>query len=277
MTVEEILRQAGYTDEQVRALDQRTIVAFGGVLTEAQQAREAAELAHRSNIDFYENKIAPSLTQWDEEKSRIEGDRANERAELAYYKAQNEAARQSGFIAADAPGYQPRDNSGRYVAGVPGATPGSPVFNVEQVYQRAGDAIGVLSDIQWEHERLTGEKMPISPSELVRQADSVKLHPREYASRHFHWEERRQEKQKQEQEKHDSQIRREAETARDKIWAERTGSNPDLRLGMSSRYSDAARAVRAGTRVDPLTLNDQERSRATRAAIREDLAQEVRS
>jgi hypothetical protein len=272
MTVEEILRQAGYSDSQIAGLDRRTITAFSGVLTEAQAAREAAELAHRSNVEFYENKIAPSLVMWDEEKTKIENDRTRDRAELAFYKTQADEARVAGFIPADAPGYQPRDEQGRYVAGVPGATPGSPSFDVNQVYARAGDAIGVLSDIQWEHQRLFNQPLPVSPSELVRKADSVKLDPRTYAAREFHWDQRRQEMQKKEQEKHDDTIRAE----RDRYWAEKVGSNPDVRLGMSSRYSDAARAVRAGTRVDPLTLNDQERSRATRAAIREDLAQEVR-
>jgi hypothetical protein len=268
-TVEEILRQAGYSDSQIAGLDRRTITAFSGVLTEAQQAREAAEQAHRSNVEFYENRIAPSLVQWDEEKSRYENDRARDKAELAFYKTQAEQAKDAGFIPGDAPGFQPRDDQGRYVAGAPGSTPGSPTFDVNQVYQRAGDAINVLSDIQWEHERLFGQPLPVSPSELVRKADAVKMDPRTYAAREFHWDQRKQEMQKKEQEKHDDTIRAE----RDRYWAERTGSNPDVRLAQSSRYSDAARAVRAGTRPDPLSLDENQRRAATRSAIREDMAE----
>src|SRR5215469_1733619 len=98
-TVEEVLRAAGYTDEQVRSLDPRTITAFGGVLSEAEQVRqqaqkdrEAAELAHRSNVDFYQNKIQPSLTQWEEEKQRYENENARRAAEVAFYRTQNEEA-----------------------------------------------------------------------------------------------------------------------------------------------------------------------------------------
>jgi hypothetical protein len=272
-TVHEILKASGYTDEQITGMDQKTITVFNNVLSEATAQREAAELAKRSYVDYYEQQISPALLAWDSEKSQQDNAMAQLRAENAYYRTQNEAARQSGFIASDAPGYTPRDAGGRYIPNVAGATPGSPTFSVETVYQRAGDAIGVLADIQWEHERLYGTKMPLSPSELVRQADSVKLHPREYASRHFKWEERRAEMQKQEQEKHDSQIRRDAEQARDRVWAERTGSNPDVRLGQSSRFSDASKAVRAGNRVDPLSLSDQDRRRATAQAIRDDLAE----
>jgi hypothetical protein len=271
-TVEEILRQAGYTNEQVRSLDPRTITAFSGVLTAAQEAREAAELAQRSNVEFYENKIQPSLVEWDAEKTRIDNDRANERAELAYYKAQNEAARQSGFIAADAPGFQPRDNQGRYVAGVPGATPGSPTFDMNTLYERAGDAVGILTDIQWEHQRLFGQPMPISPTELVKRADQVRLDPRTYASREFKFDERRQQMQAEESKKHDDEIRRE----RDKYWAERTGSNPDIRAGVDSKYADMRRAQQAGRMPDPLLMGESERRQATRQAIRQDMAEETR-
>ena len=271
-TVEEILRQAGYTNEQIRSLDQRTITAFSGVLTEANEARAAAELAQRSNVEFYENKIQPSLVEWDAEKTRIENDRARERAELAFYKAQNEAAREAGFVASDAPGFQPRDGQGRYVAGVPGATPGSPTFDVQKVYERAGDAVGILTDIQWEHQRLFNQPMPISPSELVRRADAVKMDPRSYASREFHWEERKAEALKKEQDKHDNEIRAE----RDRYWAERTGSNPDIRLPQASKYADAARAVKAGTMPDPLQMDENQRRQATRQAIRQDMAEEAR-
>jgi hypothetical protein len=287
-TVEEILRNAGIGDEQVRALDPKTITAFGGVLSEAERVRqearaaqEQAELAQRSYTDLYQNQIAPSLIQWDEERQRLENERAQIMAENAYYKAQAQGARDAGFIASDAPpfqsGYQQgRDSQGRYVAGAPGATPGSPTFDVNQVYQRAGDAINVLTDISWEHQRLFGQPLPVSPSELVKRADAQRMDPRTYAAREFHWEERRQEMQKKQQEDHDNQIRREVEQRKDREFAEKLGSNPDIRLAQSSRYSDAAKAVRAGTRVDPLTLNEADRQKATRMAIREDLAQEVR-
>lgn len=145
-TVADVLRQSGFSEEQIQALDQRAITAFSGVLTEAEQARQAADVALRANRDFYENQIAPALTNWDEEKTRLDNERAQIMAENAFYKAQNEQARNSGFIATDAPnfGQQPRDGQGRYVAGMAGTTPGSPTFDVNQVYQRAGDAIGLL-------------------------------------------------------------------------------------------------------------------------------------
>jgi hypothetical protein len=315
MTVEEVLRQTGFTDEQIKALDPKAITAFGGVLTAAEKERQEAatkeaaakhaqddaELAQRSNVEFYETKIVPSLTAWEEEKQKIENEKARAAAEAAFYRTQAEEAKKSGFIPNDAPGFDPakfvapnppaRDDKGRYVTNVPGATPGSPTFDVTQVYSRAGDAIGVLADIQWEHERLFGQKMPISPSELVRQADAVKLDPKTYAARTFNWDTRRQQMQEEEKKKlreeisaaavapyeqrlKDAEEQRKKELAElDRKWSERTGNNPDVRLPQPSKFSDISRAVNAKELPDPLSLNETERRNATRAMIRKDLAE----
>jgi hypothetical protein len=313
-TVEDVLKQSGFTEEQIKALDPKAITAFGGVLSTAEKerqdataAREAAELAQRSNVDFYENKIAPSLTNWEEEKQRIENDRARAAAEAAFYRTQAEEAKKSGFIANDAPGFdvnkfvppnpgvQPRDGQGRYVAGVPGATPGSPqFFDVNKVYERAGDAVNILTDIQWEHQKLFGQPLPISPSELVRQADAVKLDPKTYAARTFNWDSRRLQMRDEEDKKNREKIAaeavapyeqklKEADELRKKeiselhrSYAERTGNNPDIKHAMPSVYSDHQRAIKNNDMPDPLSLNESQRRALTASMIRKDIdAQQV--
>jgi len=271
MTVEEVLRQSGFTDDQIRSLEPRAITAFNGVISAAEQERQAAELAQRSNRDFYESQIAPALTTWDEERTRLDNERVRMEAEVAFYKTQNEAARANGFVPANAP--TPRDGQGRYVANTPGSTPGSPTFDVNQVYQRAGDAVSVLTDIQWEHQRLFNQPLPISPSELVKRADAVKLDPQTYAARTFGWDQKRQELEKQAKESERATIVKEVEARKDREWSERVGSNPDMRRPMESRFGDVAKAVRAGTLPDPLALNETERRTATRQAIRTELAE----
>jgi hypothetical protein len=311
-TVEEVLRQSGFTDDQIAQMDQRAISAFGGVITDANKslrdakaAQDAAELAQRSNIDFYENRIAPSLANWEEEKSRIENEKARTAAELAYYRTQAEEAKKTGFIPAEAPGFDaskfaapsnpPRDGQGRYVAGAPGGTPGSPQyvapnFDVNKVYERAGDAVGIIADIQWEHQRLFGRPLPISPTELVRQADAQKLDPKMYAARVFNFDARRQEMAQEEAKKHDDAMRaegaapleqklKESEELRkkevaenDRKWAERVGSNPDLRMPqVNPRMTDIAKAVKANDLPDPLSLNDAQRRALTSQMIRKDI------
>ena len=309
-TVAEVLKQTGFTDEQIKALDPKAMTAFDGILSTAEKerqdavtARDQAELAQRSNAEFYETKIAPSLTGWEEEKIRIENERTRAVAEAAYYRTQAEEAKKSGLIATEVPGFdaskfnlspaptQTRDSQGRYVPNAPGSTPGSPTFDVQQIYQRAGDAVGVLANLQWEHQRLYGVPLPISPTELIKQADAVKLDPMVYAARTFNWDARRQQMQEEEARKNREKIAAEAVAPweqkikdaeekhkkdmaeLDRKWAERTGNNPDLRRPADSKYTEIQRAVNAKELPDPLLLNDQQRRAQTATMIRKDLAE----
>jgi len=284
-TVEEVLRESGFSADQIAALDQRAVGAFTTILSTADQQRQAAEAARQANADFYDNRIMPALTGWDEERARIENERATAAAEAAFYRTQAQEAKNAGFVAAEAPTFTPsqpqqRDQSGRYVSGVPGSTPGSPTyFDVHQVYQRAGDAVGILADIEWEHRRLFNQPLPVSPSELVKRADAVKMDPRSYASREFHWDEKRQELQKAEQDKHDDAIRRETKEKTEREIYERVGSNPDIRRPQDNlKMTTVARAVKSGTAglSDPLLLNDQQRRAQTSQMIRGELAEAER-
>ncbi len=273
-TVAEILKASGLSDEQIAALDAKAITAFSGVLTTAEQAgmqaaadRERAEIERRSNAKFYDESIAPALNTWGTEKANLE-------AERAYYKAQNEAARSAGFVPEEAPGFQSRDGGGRFVAGAPGGTPGSPTFqSIDQLRNEVGGALGTLADLQWRHQRLFNEPMPISPTQLVREAESQRLDPVAYAERRFGFQAREQElARKAEQERVDKATQA-AVAANDRKWAEKIGSNPDVRIAQPSRFADVARAVKANERPDPLNLNVAQRQQATSQAIRHEITE----
>jgi len=314
MTVEEVLRESGFTNEQIAGMDSRAITAFTGVLSqadkermEAKAAQDAAELAQRSNVEFYDNRIAPSLLAWEEEKQRIENEKARVIAEAAFYKAQAEAAKASGFIATDAPGFDaarftppnpsipPRDVGGRYVAGAPGGTPGSPqFFDVNKVYERAGDAVGIIADIQWEHQRLYNKPLPISPTELIRQADAVKLDPKIYAARTFNFDTRREEMRREEEKARDAKLvadavapyelkikeaeehEKKAVADTDRKWAESVGSNPDLRRPQATpQMTEVARAAKNDPNLDPLNMTEHQRRAQTAKMIRSDIESQV--
>jgi hypothetical protein len=330
-TVAEVLKQSGLTDEQIAALDAKVVSGFGSVLATAESerqdakaaaaqaeqdrkaaataaekaeqdrlatvaAQEAAEVARRANAEFYDQSIAPALNNWGTEKSNLE-------AQVAYYKAQNEGARAAGFIPAEAPAFQvpspqpvngqARDANGRYVSNAPGGTPGSPTFTIEDVRKGLGSTLGTLTDIQWKYQSLYGKPMPISPTELVRQAEQVKLDPAVYAARNFKFAEKEAEMARTAAEEHDAKIRAEAAApfeaklaelakekeeavkATDRKWAEKIGSNPDVRIAQPSRFADVARAVKANERPDPLTLNEAQRRQATSQAIRQEIAEQT--
>ena len=273
-TVQEILKQSGLSDDQIAAIDGKAVSAFSGVLTiveqERQQAaaeRERAELERRSNASFYDESIAPALNNWATEKANYDG-------QLSYYKSQLESARAQGHELSEPPAQARNAASGRYVTGAPGSTPGSPTYQgIEQLRSEVGGALGVLSDIQWKHQTLYGKPLPISPTELVRQAEAVKLDPATYAARTYGFAEREAELARKTQEEHDAKIRQEAETNVNRQWAEKLGSNPDVRIGQPSRFADVARAVKANERPDPVTLNESQRRQATSQAIHQDIAE----
>jgi hypothetical protein len=264
-TVEQILLQTGFSPEEISALDQRARAGFGQVLSAAEQARQAAELAQRSNVQFYEETIQPALIGWDDKERELQNRIARAEAESAYYRTQNENARTAGFVPSDAPGFQPRDGKGQYVA----SNSGSPVFtgDLNDLTQRAGQAIGILSDLQWRHQSLFNAPMPISPTELVKEADRAGVDPVTFADRKFGFSKREAELQTEKAKRHDDQIRKETEAVLRREFSERTGSNPDLRVARSSALAEVSRGVKAGQRPDPLAMSDSQRQQATRASI----------
>lgn len=315
-TVHEILKSTGFTDEQIAALDARAITAFTGVLSTAEQAQvaaatasakaeserqaaqaalEANELVKRSNTEFYETKIIPGITGWEEERNRLLAEKTNNDALVAFYKAQNEGARTAGFVPADAPVFTPpapvlpRAGNGQFVA--PGATPGNPTFTMEDVRNGLGSTMGTLADIQWKHEQLYGKPMPVSPTELVRQAEARKLDPATYAATTFNFQAREQELAAQKTKAEQDALRAEIVAAKDKEYAdkeaalraefavkersfaERSGNNGDVRPAVAAKMTEIRRAVENKERPDPLKMNDRERRTATRNAIHSEIEQ----
>lgn len=332
-TVKEILKASGFTDERIAEMDAAAMTAFGNVLTaaetdrttataaqakadadfkaateavaraeqarqEAIAAKEQAELQGRSNVEFYETKVVPGLTSWDEEKTRLENERVKAASEAAYYRTQVEGAKSGGFIPTDAPGYVPpaanepkRDANGQYVAGG-GGTPGSPTFiDPKEVYKRAGDGMAMISDIDWKYRSLYGgQPLPISPSQLIAEADAQKLDPKAYAERRFGFTQREQELTAQRTAEHEAKLRAEATATESKVWeekmkvreaefaakekqlSERAGNNPDVRSPAgSSKYADIKRAVETGERPNPLKMTDAQRRAATSKAIHSEI------
>ncbi len=319
MTVAEILKASGLDDAAIASLDAKVLAGFNGVLTTAEQertaaaesaktaeaermaakdAQDAAELAQRANKQFYDETIMPSLTGWEDREKALQQEIVNAKALASFYETQNKAAKESGFIAADAPafvapvtGTPGRDGQGKFVAGGPGGTPGSPTFTMEQVRDGLGGTIGTLTDIQWKYQRLYGTPMPVAPTELVRQAEAQKMNPADYAAKTFNFQVKEQELASRQEEEKKAKWLAEATAPlqeqlkqKDKDWqakldekakavAELGGNNPDVRRAAISQYSEVKKAVTEGTRKDPLSYaNQEERRAATRQQIQADVA-----
>lgn len=261
----------------------------------AKTAQEATELSKRSVDEFWNNTYNPGVAAWEAERTTLAKKASDAAAEAAYYKTQREGYLSTlGIKPEDAPVFTPtatdpaRDNSGKFVAGAPGGTPGSPTFmDPTQIAGRIGDVAGALTDVQWKYQSLYGKPLPISPSELIKQADARKLSPTDYASSLFKFPEREQELAQKQREEHEAAIRAEEGakvktdyeaklkaqqdefTAKERKFAEEhRGNNPDVHVPSgSSRLAEIQRAVKAGDRPDPLKMTDSQRRQATRQSI----------
>jgi hypothetical protein len=277
MTVEEILRATGISDEQIQKLDQKIMEGFGKVLSEAggAEARAAQAKTETTEIErryqhMYENDIVPALNQWGSEKATLT-------AERDYYKSQNEGARSAGFLPKDAPGFTadpPRGADGRYVTGT-NPVPGSPGLDATKILDGIREGVG---NAQWaanEYARLYGEPMPESYDFNKEWDDAVRnrMKFKDWIAHKYKFDEKRKELSDKRQAEHDAAIRKDERTRVDKEWAERAGSNPGVRQAADSRYARVKQAVESGKAKDPLMMSSEQRRQQTREMIRSDIAE----
>jgi hypothetical protein len=276
-TVEDILRQTGFSDDQIKAMDGKAITAFSTVLTTAEAAQRAADAAKveaaeklRLQSALYENEIVPALNNWGTDKANLE-------ATVEFYRKQNEAARTAGFIPKDAPGYtapgQPptaspaRDpGTGQYVPGA-NPVPGSPGLDLNQI-------TSAISNAQWfqqEYFNLNGRMPPDAFGAVWKEATDSRMPFQAYVEKKYDYPKLRTEAQARRQKEHDDAIVKETEARLHKEYAERGGSNPMVRVGGPSQYAEVRKGIAQGTMRDPLTLNKEQRHQQAAQMIDKDL------
>ena len=313
-TLAEVLKNSGWSQAQIDALDAQAMKGLGDYVSGIEQtaaqkekaaselavkaeadrkaqeaavvaakaAQEAAELQNRSVKDFWDNTFNPGMAAAEAEKTRLAKEAADAKAEAAFYKAQRESYLGTLNIKPeDAPVFTPPA-----AAVVPPAakTPGTPTFTINDVRDQLGTSLGTVANIQWEYRNLYGGKeMPISPTELLRQAEANKFKdPATYANQIFKFAERREEQRVAAAKAHDDEVAAAAVAERDKkhkeetdkltaefnakerLRAEQAGSNPDTKLPPgSAKFADLRRAQAQGERKDPTKMTPQERRQTT--------------
>lgn len=264
-TVEEILRDTGLNDEQIKALDPKVTTGFTTILSSASQAQEAAEFAKRAQSEQYDSQIAPALDSWANDKANLE-------ATVAFYKTQAENAKAGGFLPAEAPNAPPARAAatGQFVAGK-NEVPGSPQYMTRQ------EGFAAVSNTQWvlaEFMRLNNGAVPPDDIETIaNEAASQRMPLRDYAAKKYDFAAKREAIKAAEQKKHDDAIRAETTAEVDKKWAERGGNNPNVRQAEVSRFATLDKAVKEGARPDPLKMGREQRHQATRQVIAKEIAE----
>lgn len=270
-TVAEILAKSGFTPEQIAAIDAKAVTALQDF---TGQQIAAAELKQREAYDFYNTTVNPAIDKWGNEKTDLE-------AQVAFYRAQAEAAKVNGFVPTTPPGTTApaRGAGGQFVPGA-NQVPGSPGLNVEAIRAELQSTMGAaFSDATWALQQYAlthgGAYLQEDVTVLAREANSQKLPFRDYVDRKFKFTEKRQEQEKASRQKEMEAFAAEKLAENDKKWSERTGHNPNVRQAESSTYSTIAKAVSDKQRPDPLMLTPDQRHAATSQAIRKDMAEAV--
>jgi hypothetical protein len=274
-TVAEVLKQSGYTDAEIAALDARILSGVTQVLTVAEQAdksareaREAAELADRSQRDLYANKIVPALNDWGSEKATLE-------AQVAFYKTQAESAKGAGFIPKDAPGYVPpanqpgRNADGTYVANA-NSVPGSPAYMTKA---EAISAVSNATHVMNEHMRLYGSPLPDDVETLVNEAAAQRMDFRQYAAKKYNFDGKKAEITAAREKEARDKLVADTIAERDRWHAERQGSNPMLRPGEQSSFAELRKGIDSKAIKDPLSMSKEERHMQTQALIHKDIVE----
>jgi hypothetical protein len=237
-SVRDILLQSGVDQYTINSLDERVTGALQNVLSEA-------ELQKTSVDQFWANTYAPGIQQWEQEKSDLGRRLAASESQRAAYERERQVLVEQGIVTGDN-SVKPNNSF---------TTPGTPTFSGDpnDFVGRVSQGLSQLSDADWKHKQLYGQPLPIAPSELIKEADRLGISPMEAAERKFKFAAK-------EQELRDNRIREEVESKVRREFAEKAGSNPDLRQPSgSAKYADTRRAVEKGELRDPLRLTQAER------------------
>ena len=305
MTLQEVLLKSGWSQAQIDALDAKAMSGLTEYVSSAEQnavkaetdrkaaeaqaaaareAQEKAELGVRSSQEFWNNVYAPGMAEAEAEKTKLAKEAADARAEAAFYKTQRESYLGTlGIKPEDAPVFTPAAVTPPASSQV---TPGTPKFDEKALYSRLDTGIGTIADIQWRHQNLYGKPLPMSPSDLIKNAENLKLPTMEYAARTFKFAEKEQEQRVAAAKAHDDGIAAAAAQAKEAEWkakmdareaeitaerkkiAQGQGHNPDVKVPPgSSKYAETRRQVQAGERPDPLKMTQQERRQTTLSNI----------
>lgn len=278
-TVAEILKESGLTDEQITAIDAKAMDGLTRVVTSANEDREKAEFALRSQREEYDKNIAPALASWADRDTTLS-------TKVATYETLITKLKDSGYLPKEildsmptftpssSPGNTPRGGDGKFVAGQ-NAVPGSPAFvdTRKELETQLGNAFSFAADTQWNYRRLFGKEMPDSPTTLIREAAANRMEPGAWAAKKYAFSDRETAIRAEEQKRHDDAIRKEVSESKDKEWSEKIGSNPNVRIPTESAFSQINKAQAEGKRRDPLKMSPEERKSNTHANIQKEFTE----
>ncbi len=123
-----------------------------------------------------------------------------------------------------------------------------------------------------EHQRLHGSPLPDDLETLDREATAQRMPFKDYVSKKYNFEAKKQEIVEQREKVKIDAIVAERLKENDKQWAEKMGSNPNVAAGTPSQFTKLKAGVDSKQLKDPLMMNKQERHAQTSQLINREIA-----
>ena len=248
--IHDVLKANGYTDDQITSIAAALGTNIDAIKIFEQGLVDADAKLRDAQVKLDEvNRKNASIQQWWEGDATKQINDAysqvdNWKANAAFYKQQVESARESGFLPADAPsGPAPavpeqrpplRSPDGRFVPNA-NEVPGSPRYMTEE---QGWNALTAVAKVLTKYPQLyDGKPLPDDIPTLVRESREARMEFDPYVAQKYGFVKREQEMAAARQKDHDDKVAKEALDAYKKEFAERNGSNPDLRPGVTSSFS----------------------------------------
>lgn len=273
----EILKEAGQTDEQIKAIE--TTLGTSGALFDTIIANaETANTKAAETLAQATDKTTKLNEWWNNDATKQINEAFSKattaQAEAAFYKTQADKAKESGFLPKDAPGYvDPKATPNPVVVANANPVPGSPQ------YMTAEQAAGMMANSMYisnEHLRLFGK--PLAGDEVVallNEASAAKIKAVDHWRAKYKVQERVSEMSAAEQKTHDDAIRAEENEKVTRQFTERYG-NPETRPMQPSRFPKYAQSPTGGT-PDRLAWSKPSAKEDFKRKIHEQVAKETHS
>jgi hypothetical protein len=283
MTLEEMLKQQGKTDEEIKAIITTLGPAKGIFETQMAEATRKHEEATRLATEAQEREKKIN-TFWTEEATpqinSAFSEKAKAEAQAEFYRKQAESAKASGFLPADAPGFvapnpnpgnsEPaRDHNGKFVTNA-NPVPGSPQYlTMEQGYAAVVETAYLLS----EHQRLFGEPLP-DLEILMKEATQTRSKARDIWAKKYNVEQKRADLKKAAEDAHEAKLRAEIEKNVRTEYASKYG-NENTRPMVPSRFPNYAKDEKTGA-PDKMAWTKSDKRDKLRERIHDQVNKEAR-
>lgn len=271
MTLAELLKSEGFTDEQIKTItgDPKLASTMSKMQTEADRKLAAATEAQKKA----EEKEAKVNKWWEEEATPQINDSlsaaATEKARAQFYQTQAEEAKKAGFIPADAPGFDPAKKTATTTTTT--TVPGSPdLVTKDELNKLSGGVVNtfyITQELSNQHFKLFGEPL-IGLEALVKEAQTRRIGLTQMWEEKFKVPEKRAEIAAAKQKEHDDAIVKATEDRVKKELAEANGSNGSIARPVVSQFSKFTKGAEGSGR-DKLAWANADKKAATYAGLRE--------